>query len=393
MAKEHLTLTIIASQSSREYALFRGKTKRATLILTDNYGEFNCMLKNKEGHEDRLKTSIASFKNVPKNIMNLFYEQKIVKESSQVSKIGLKVVVPNNNFLHDQLITENYLNELKNLQHKFKWLKDVISEIENLWQAFPFVPLIATSDSSFNSCKPEQAWNYGIDISLSDKLGIKRFGYQGLACESVVSQLYYDLPQKLIVCYLDEQHSTITALNSGCAVDSTSGYWPNEAIFAGSSSDSVPYEAVESMRQDMGLTYDQMVEHLNKYSGLFGLSGESPSINHLLQQAENEANNLARLAVKTYIYNIQKGIGQMVAACGGADALVFTGSVGENSDHIRTKIVNGLDYFGFAIDKRKNSKCKNPEAPTKINLRTRVNQIYVVSADEHQVLATHTIKY
>ncbi len=390
MAKEPLILTVKITEHSKEYALFRGKTKKATLRFSSNYGQLQATLKKHNEEEISLESALSDPNHISKNIMRLFTESKIIKETSQINKISLKLVVPSSIFLKDQLITEQLLNDLKNMQNKFQWLKTTTKEIENLWQAFPFVPLFAISDSAFHASKPEQAWNYGIDISLSDKLGIKRFGYQGLACESIVSQLYYDLPDKLIVCYLDENSSSVTAVKFGTSVDTTAGYVPNEGLFTGTVSGSVPYEAVEAMRHDMGLSFDQMVEHLNKYSGLFGLSGESPSVDHLLQQSETEANNLAGLAVNSYVYNIQKGIGQMITACGGVDALVFAGSIGQSSNHIRAQIVSGLDFFGLAIDERKNSKCKNPETPTKINLRTRVNPIYVVSADEHQVLAGHT---
>mgnify|MGYP001573797978 CR=1 FL=1 len=159
------------------------------------------------------------------------------------------------------------------------------------------------------------------------------------------------------------------------------GYSPLEGLIMATRVGSIDPTASNILQTELHLNDEQMEDYLNNHSGLLGLSEVSSAVNELLDH-EEQGNHNAHLALETYIFTIQKAIGGMAAALGGADMLVFTGMVGERSAQIRQRILDRLHYMDFITDEEVNNGCADPHEPTRISALATSKPIYVVPTDE-----------
>lgn len=392
MATEKTILVFIPARKSRHYAIYKGGLEKGFISFTQHQDNISVWFASPK-EKVYLDYNISELNQSLNVALQVFADHKIIADTQQISRVGMKIIAPSTNFLEPRIINDEALNELSNIFERAQ-LNDnpLLGEIRNLWNKFPGIPLVGISDSAFHSHKPDRAWNYGIDINLSDRLGLKRFGHDGLICESVVGQLINDLPSRLVICHLGAETVSVNAVFKGQSIDSTSSYSALDGPFSATTAGGVDYRIIVQMKNEMSLTEEQMVDHLTTYSGLKGLSGQSSSLAELIELRTSN-NPLAKLAIDTFVYDMQKSIGQMVAALGGADCLVFTGTAATKLPSIRSEIVNSLGFLGFAIDSIKNAKCQEPIEPTKINLRTRVNQILVAPAYEESIVAKKVINF
>jgi acetate kinase len=170
-------------------------------------------------------------------------------------------------------------------------------------------------------------------------------------------------------------------LYHGKSYDTTMGYSPLEGLIMATRAGSIDTTAAMALQDELGLDDVAMQEYLNKHSGLLGLSGVSSDIRELVQH-EAYGNHQAALALQAYVHAVQKGIGQMAAAIGGADILVFSGTVGERSYIMRERIVQNLYYLDFIIDGRSNNHCEMPRELTCISRLAHSKPVFVIPVDE-----------
>lgn len=391
MAIDSLILISNPNSKSRRYALFKKKRLLANLNFEYDNGSVVCTITGPDVKEKKY-LKINNLSESISCLQAIFKEYSLVKENQQISKIGISVTAPGHFFLENRFLDDKTIQELNNSLHIFptqaRFTSDEIHAIKN---QFPELPVICISNTKFHSTKPDHAWNYGIDIHLADNLGIKRYGYNGISVASIVRQLHYDLPEKLIVCYLDED-SSVTAVYQGRSIDNSMGYSPLEGLASPTRSGSIDITAAIAVKKSMNLDDQGLEDYLNNESGLLGLSGSSDDVSYLIDQAST-GDPLANLALNTYAYNVKKYIGQMIAVLNGIDTLVFTGNIGAKSGYMRSLILSGLDDMGIAIDHKRNDKCLDPSSPIVISLRTRVAQVIVVPAFEESEIMEEVINF
>jgi acetate kinase len=167
------------------------------------------------------------------------------------------------------------------------------------------------------------------------------------------------------------------------------GYSPLEGVVMATRSGTIDWTAARVLKNSLNLDDNGLEDYLNRQSGLLGLSGSSSDIRELLQK-ESEGDHYAGLALKAYVFSVQKAIGQMSAVLGGVDLLAFTGTVGERSVPIRERIVKPLHYLDLELDTATNEKCSAPENPTLISRLAQSKPIFVVPADEATEIAYRT---
>jgi acetate kinase len=389
MAVEPLVLAVNPGSASRKYALFKGRRELARLHYEYENDRVICNIFT----ESEDLTKAVDINNIGDSfslVMPILQEYGLIKNAKEIPTIGIRIVAPSEYFLQDRLMDDYALGELINTEAKAPiHVKASIDELESIRQIAPDSRVIGVSDSSFHITKPDVAWNYGINLAMADRLGIKRFGYHGLSNASVVRAFNGDVPRRMVVCHVGSGVS-VSAILNGVSQDNTMGYTPLEGVIMASRSGSLDTGAALLIRQHLGLNEHDLELYLNKQSGLLGLSGSSGDI-RLLVDASNGGDHLADLALRTYAYNIKKAIGQMVAVLDGIDALVFTGTAGLRSSYMRNLITENLDYFGLGIDKLRNDKCYEPIKPTVISKRTRVAQIIVMPINEEYEIANHAV--
>jgi acetate kinase len=384
MSYEQLNIVVKSSDAFRKFYLFKGSELRASAKYFQQNDSIGVSFKLKDSADQ--KYSNVSFETSFEDFLERLKKHKTISHEDSIDKIGLRLQVPSSRFLADQYIDDSVISFLESAKEYFpSMINHQLSTINSIKNILPNKPIIGLSDSSFHKTKPTKAWNYGIDLYLADNLDIKRFGYLGLSAEYIVNLLNYDLPERLIICYIGESGTGLTAVKNGKSVDSSMGYSTNGQGFSFSSSGYVDYSAVRKMKDNMGLSDYDMLLHLNIYSGLKGLSRNSSSISKVYEQAKQN-NQEAKIAINTFVYGLQKQIGSMVASLGGLDCLVFTGSTGTSLPWLRKAIVKNLEYFGLLIDDTKNAKPLKNNQISEIHKRTRVNKILTTHSFDEIVM-------
>lgn len=386
-------LLLIANpgSSSRKYALYRQGEFAPEPIATLNIES------SSNGLIATLHIGDAEGKSIPIEFDSLadgaIHAEAIMRtggalsQDDTISAIAIRIVAPGSYFMYDHRVDDEFVSKL----HEAKELapihiSNVLSELTLLYGSYPNTPVIGVSDSAFHITKPSYAWNYGINLQHADTYDIKRFGYHGLSTQGAVDTLWgmSKLPPKVIVCHLGSG-SSVTAVFHGRSVDTTMGYSPLEGVLMATRSGSIDPVAVKVLGNKLGKSPEQMEEYLNHSGGLAGLGGS----NDIRQLIEQEANgeHLPHLALTTLVHTYHKAIGAMMLTLGGADMIVFTGTVGERSAILRKRIVAHLHFADFFLDGEANETCLTPEKPTLVSSKGSSKPIMVIPANESLQIA------
>ena len=215
------------------------------------------------------------------------------------------------------------------------------------------VPQVAVFDTAFHQTMPPKAYMYAQPHAYYEKDKVRRYGFHGTSHKYVSTRAAAMLGKKpeevkLISCHLGNG-SSVAAVDGGKSVDTSMGFTPLAGVPMGTRSGDVDAGILQYLMNKYGMDIDQMLDVLNKKSGVEGLSGVSSDFRDLENAAE-EGNELAILARDKFAYEVKKYVGAYAAAMGGVDAIIFTAGVGENDGGIRTAICQGLEFMGVKMD-------------------------------------------
>ena len=245
-------------------------------------------------------------------------------------------------------------------------------------------PQVAVFDTGFYHALPEKAYRYALSYALSVRLGIRRFGFHGISHQYVYLKarglLGRHATRRTITCHLGNGCS-VSAIKDGRAIDTSMGYTPLEGLMMGTRSGDLDPAIVEVLASRLRCSTRQVVDTLNKRSGLLGVSGVGADMRDVLASASPRA----RLAVEMYCYRLAKYIAAYTAALGGLDALVFTGGIGEHQPEVRSRACRQLGHLGVFIDRRQNYKNSG-----NISRRESRVSVLVVPTDEERMIAQET---
>ena len=222
---------------------------------------------------------------------------------------------------------------------------------------FPGLPQVAVFDTAFHQSMPAHVFMYGLPYEQYDKYHIRKYGFHGTSHEYVAHRCAGLLKQdfdkvRLITCHMGNG-SSITAVKNGKSFDTSMGLTPLEGVLMGTRTGDMDPAVVLYIMDKQKLSPPEMNKLLNNMSGVKGISGISNDMRTLMEKA-GEGNQRAQLALDIFVYRVVKYIGSYVAAMGGADAIVFTGGIGENATAIRSKILEPLAFLGAEIDPVRN---------------------------------------
>ena len=243
---------------------------------------------------------------------------------------------------------------------------------------------VAVFDTSFFSRLPRRAAEYALSPSLGVELGVRRYGFHGLAHEAMLRrwcELFPSLPAggRLISVQLGGGCS-ITALDKGYAVDNSMGFSPLEGLVMATRSGDVDPSILPYLQERLALTSEQVIELLNRKSGLAGLSGRSANPGELLEDPAPQS----QFAVELYCYRLRKYIGAYCAVLGGCDGIVFGGGVGEHVPEVRERALATMEWAGIELDMAANRSARGSEAAIQSE-RSKV-RVHVVPVDEEAVM-------
>ncbi|MBR5761381.1 MAG: acetate kinase [Lachnospiraceae bacterium] len=221
----------------------------------------------------------------------------------------------------------------------------------------PNVPMVAVFDTAFHQTMPPKAFLYGIPYEYYEKYKVRRYGFHGTSHDYVSTEAAKFLGKdrkdlKIIVCHLGNGAS-ISAVKNGKSVDTSMGLTPLDGLIMGTRSGSIDPAIVTFLAGKLNTDADEVLNILNKKSGVYGLSKVSSDFRDL-EKAYNEGNELAKTTLETFSYHVAKYIGAYAAAMNGVDVIAYTAGVGENTSIVREMVGEYLGYLGTDIDPEKN---------------------------------------
>ena len=254
----------------------------------------------------------------------------------------------------------------------------------------PGVPNVAVFDTAFHANMPEKAYLYAIPYELYEKHKIRKYGFHGTS-HKYVSMMAADMlgkpynQTKLVTCHLGNGAS-VCAIDKGVSVDTSMGLTPLEGLAMGTRSGDIDPALVTFIMQKENLTAHEVLDLLNKKSGVLGLSGVSSDFRDL-SAAEEAGNPKAKAALDVFCYRVARYVGSYAAAMNGLDAVVFTAGVGENDSVVRERVCAYLGYLGIELDESKNKTRGQAIDITKDGCKVKV---LVVPTNEELVIARDT---
>ncbi|MCI8581917.1 MAG: acetate kinase [Dorea sp.] len=316
----------------------------------------------------------------------------VVKSLDEIGAVGHRVVHGGEKFTKSVVITDEVkaaieeCNDLAPLHNPANLIG--INACQSL---MPNTPMVAVFDTAFHQTMPERAYMYGLPYEYYDKYKVRRYGFHGTS-HSFVSKRAAELvgkpydAVKTVVCHLGNGAS-ICAVENGKSVDTSMGLTPLEGLVMGTRSGDIDPAIMEFIAKKEGLDIAGLMNVLNKKSGVEGISGVSSDFRDL-DNAADEGNNRAKIALEVFIYRIAKYVGAYAAAMNGVDVIAFTAGIGENAGNVRAGVCKYLGYLGIEINEEANKK--RGEEITISTADSKV-KVMVVPTNEELAIARDTV--
>ena len=285
----------------------------------------------------------------------------VIKSLDEVGAVGHRLVHGGEKFACSVVITDEVLaaveecNDLAPLHNPANLIG-----VDACKKCMPGVPMVGVFDTAFHQTMPKEAYMYALPYEYYDKYKVRRYGFHGTS-HSFVSKrtaefLGKDIKDmKIIVCHLGNG-SSISAVKYGESIDTSMGLTPLEGVPMGTRSGDIDPAILEFLAKKEDMDIFQLVNVLNKKSGVFGVSGGLSSDFRDLENAAKDGDDKAQLARDVFTYNVAKYVGAYAAAMNGVDAIAFTAGVGENDGLVRKDVVARLGFLGIELDEEANSK-------------------------------------
>ena len=319
-------------------------------------------------------------------------EYGVVSSMHEIDAVGHRVVHGGEKFASSVFITDEVMKALEDCTpfaplHNPANITGINACIDVMGKD---VPQVGVFDTAFHQTMPAKAYMYALPYDYYTKDGVRRYGFHGTShryvsqrCAELMGKPIEEL--KLISCHMGNG-SSICAIMNGKSVDTSMGFTPLVGLPMGTRVGDVDPGAMQFIMNKYGLDIDAMLNILNKKSGVLGISGVSSDFRDLENAAE-EGNERARLALDMFDYSVAKVVGSYVAAMNGVDAIIFTAGVGENAPTTRAGIAKYLGYLGCEIDPEANGRRGSDNLISTADSKV---QLWVIPTNEELVIARDT---
>lgn len=316
----------------------------------------------------------------------------VIDNLSQIDAVGHRIVHGGEKFAQSVVITDEVIkaieecNDLAPLHNPANLIG--ISACKAL---MPNVPMVAVFDTAFHQTMPKKAYLYGLPYEYYEQYKVRKYGFHGTSHSFVSKRLLEilgkkDTESKVIICHLGNG-SSITAVQNGQSVDTSMGFTPLDGLIMGTRSGSVDPAVVQFLAGKLECSLDEVLNILNKKSGVEGISGVSSDFRDL-DAASMDGNERATVALDMFAYRAAQYIGSYVAAMNGVDAIAFTAGIGENNFKVRKAICDYLGYLGITIDDKANA-VRGEEI--KLSTDDSKVAVYVIPTNEELAIARETV--
>ncbi len=318
-------------------------------------------------------------------------DKGVLTSMSEIAAVGHRVLHGAEKFSGSVLVTEAVKDAIRECFDLGPLHNPAnLMGIESCEKVMPGVPQVAVFDTGFHATMPDYAYMYALPYEYYEKYGIRRYGFHGTS-HRFVSKRCIELlggkaeGTKIVTCHLGNG-SSISAVKDGKCLDTTMGVTPLEGIMMGTRCGSIDPAIIPIIMKKEGLTPDQMDSIMNKKSGMLGVT-QKTSDNRTIENDAKNGCERAKLVESMLCHQLTKYIGGFAAAMGGVDAVVFTGGIGENNPHYRSRVAEKLEFLGTAINEETNAK-RGEEL--EISVPGSKVKLFVIPTNEELMIAQDT---
>lgn len=320
-------------------------------------------------------------------------EHGVISSMDEISAVGHRVVHAGEKYAGSVLITEDVMNALEECIDLAPLHNPPnILGIRACQELMPNTPMVGVFDTAFHQTMKPETFLYAIPYEYYEKYKIRKYGFHGTSHKYVsmraAALLDKDIKDfKIVTCHLGNGASC-AAVKHGVCIDTSMGFTPLDGLIMGTRSGGVDPAVITFISEKEGITADEVINILNKKSGVAGISGVSSDFRDLAE-AEAQGNERAALALKMFAWRVKYYIGAYMAEMNGADAIVFTAGIGENDIDMRKQICSDLDGLGIELDEEKNNVRGEERIVSKDSSKVK---ILVIPTNEELMIAQDTVE-
>jgi acetate kinase len=394
-----VVLVLNSGFSFVEFEVFRMAKEHRMLAkgIVERIGQKDSSLtyERYDGHEVKEKGPIQNLNEALQLICERCTDPHfgVLESAKQLDAIGHRVVHGGEKFHESTRVTEDVKKSIIECSSLAPLHNPAnLQGIEACEKAFPGVPNVAVFDTAFHHSMPPSSYLYAIPYEYYEKYGVRKYGFHGCSHQYVAETTAMHLKKKitdlkLITCHLGKGCS-ITAIDQGRVVDTSMGMTPLPGLVMGTRCGDIDPAVILYLANE-GMNADEIDELLNKKSGLLGIAGLGSGDMRDVIDAANKNNEQAARALWTFVQRLVSYIGAYYAILGGADAVVFTGGIGENSPYIRSRVVGQLGVLGCHLDEARNYVVGRTAI---ISDERSTLKAIVVPTNEELMIARETVK-
>ena len=390
-------LVLNCGSSSIKYKLYdmNGQKELASggiekIGLPDSFLKFTLSDGSKQVITQEIKEHTAGIELILKTLTDAKYG--VIKSLDQIDAVGHRVVHGGDKFCSSVVINQEVIDKIEECVdlaplHNPANLKGIFA----IQKILPKVPQVAVFDTSFHQTMPSYAYIYALPYDYYEKYGVRRYGFHGTSHRYVAKRgcefLGLDLENSRIITAHIGNGGSITAIKNGKSIDTSMGMTPVEGLMMGSRSGNIDLGVLTYLMDKEHLSTQQINDIINKKSGLVGVSGVSSDMRDI-ENAIEQGNERARLAMDMYFYYILKYVSGYIAVLGGVDAIIFTGGVGENQPIMRKYVCDSLAFLGVDFNNELNDRIKGRE--TELTFPNSKVRVAVIPTNEELAIAIDT---
>lgn len=386
-------LSVNAGSSSLKFQMYEMPEEKVLISgVFERIGIENSFYTIKlNGEKIKKEVVLSNHTDAVKILTNELLENNIVSDLSEIKAIGHRMVHGGEKYASSVLLTEDVITAVEELSDLAPLHNPAnLVGVRAFKEVIPSAVAVGVFDTAFHQTMEEENFLYPVPYEWYKEYGVRKYGFHGTSHKYVSEKMASILGKeetKIITCHIGNGGS-LAAVKNGKCIDTSMGFTPNAGIIMGSRSGDIDASLIPFVMKKTGMNISEIDNALNKKSGLLGISGVS-SDSRDIEDGIKSGNDRCKLAQEMYVNKIVKYIAEYYVELGGADAIVFTAGVGENSITTRKQIIDKLACLGIKLDEQRN----NVRAEVAlISTDDSSVKVYVIPTDEEVMIARDTYK-
>ena len=386
-------LSVNAGSSSLKFQMYEMPEEKVLISgVFERIGIENSFYTIKlNGEKIKKEVVLSNHTDAVKILTNELLENNIVSDLSEIKAIGHRMVHGGEKYASSVLLTEDVITAVEELSDLAPLHNPAnLVGVRAFKEVIPSAVAVGVFDTAFHQTMEEENFLYPVPYEWYKEYGVRKYGFHGTSHKYVSEKMASILGKeetKIITCHIGNGGS-LAAVKNGKCIDTSMGFTPNAGIIMGSRSGDIDASLIPFVMKKTGMNISEIDNALNKKSGLLGISGIS-SDSRDIEDGIKSGNDRCKLAQEMYVNKIVKYIAEYYVELGGADAIVFTAGVGENSITTRKQIIDKLACLGIKLDEQSN----NVRAEVAlISTDDSSVKVYVIPTDEEVMIARDTYK-